>query len=103
MDDAHVTLRRFARIAYERDLNARLLALKDSFGQWQQGDVSVWQLETRLTDFVNGTSRALHTTYMLADPVFAVAYGVKKGVLSLDEIPSELHGEFEHLMNSLTV
>lgn len=101
MEDAHVTLRRFARVAYERDLSARLTALKESFDQWQQGDVSVWQLETRMTDFVNGSSRALHTTYILADPSFAVAYGVNKGVLSLEEIPSELHSEFSHLMNAL--
>lgn len=103
MTDVSVELRKLAELAYERELQSNMTRLHESFGQWQQGGFTVWQMESCLSDFVNGTSRALHTTYMLTDPTFSVAYGVRKGVLSLDEIPAQLHPSFTHLLQTIQI
>jgi len=103
MADASVALRELAQVAHERELQSIMDRLQDNFNAWQQGDVSVWQMETCLNDFVNGTSRALHTTYTLTDPSFSVAYAVSKGVLAMEEIPVELHKVFSHLLHTIKI
>lgn len=83
-------LRQLAGIAYERDLARCLNDLKSSFDEWEAGGISVWDLNDKIHEFHNKTARELYKVYVsMADPVFAVSFGIRHGVIDAEEIQKE--------------
>jgi glucose-6-phosphate 1-dehydrogenase len=83
-------LRQLTGIAYERDLARCLNDLKSNFDQWESGEISVWDLNDKIHEFHNETARELYKVYAsMADPVFAVASGIRHSVLDVEEIQKD--------------
>ncbi|SMF23107.1 hypothetical protein SAMN02745866_01474 [Alteromonadaceae bacterium Bs31] len=87
-------------MAHERELRNQFSALRSQFASLEQGGADIWRLKKEIETFTYTTMKALDTTYLSADPVFAVAYAIKQGVLQAGEVPAEYHAHFADLLNS---
>ncbi|MFN2369002.1 MAG: hypothetical protein ABR605_08665 [Desulfurivibrionaceae bacterium] len=84
-------LRELAAIAHERELAAALNTLHEDFAAWQAGKVDVFELNDRIHQFHQKTSREIWKLYCYqghADTL--VSRAVKLGYLTEDEIGTEL-------------
>lgn len=83
-------LRELAGIGYERDLARCLNAVKYSFEKWEAGEISVWDLNDKIHEFHNDIARELYKAYSsISDPTYSVAFGVRQGVIDIEEINDE--------------
>ena len=93
-------LRKYTKMAYESELRKQLLKLHALFNEFETEHTDVWRLKEELESFSNKVIKGLDTTYVVADPAYAVAYAVRTGVLKLSDIPIALHNHIIPLLNS---
>ena len=83
-------LRELAGKAYERDLARCLEALKNGFVRWEADEIDVWALNDKIHDYHDNVARELYKSYvMINDPVLSVAFGIKQGVVDINEVSEE--------------
>lgn len=83
-------LRELAGIGYERDLGRCLNVVKNSFEKWEAGEMSVWDLNDKIHEFHDDIARELYKAYYsIGDPTYSVAFGVRQGVIDIEEINGE--------------
>jgi hypothetical protein len=83
-------LRQLANLAWERELNAELRALDNSFAEWKAGVLGPHELSDRIHAFHHGAAQALYVRYTRIHPPELVARAVGLGILSESEVPSHL-------------
>ncbi len=94
-------LRKLAGIGYERDLSRCLVVVKENFEEWENGEITVWDLNDKIHEYHSEIARALYKTYTMTDPAFPVAFAIKQGVLTIEEVNEDcrqlLQGLLEYL------
>lgn len=83
-------VREWAEIAHERDLRRALGELRTHFEHWDRGEIDSFELNERVHQFHQDTSRELWKRYATTHLAPAVASAVATGVLRTEELPSEL-------------
>ncbi len=91
-------IRRLTGIAYERELRQHLGALFNKFLEWREGQLITWDLVEMIHKFHNGAARELYSFYQKPSD-YVVAYAVSKGLISLSDVPDELHEVVEKLQD----
>ena len=86
-------LRELTNLAYERDLSRCLEVLESSFKDWKNNEITVWDLNQVIHEYHNEIARDLYKSYTMNDPVFSVAFGLKQGVISLQDIEENCRDE----------
>lgn len=80
-------IRELVSIAYGRELDRELGTLEPHFAEWRAGRLDPFELSDRIHRFHDGVSRELFKLYDgPADPRFAVANAVHRGILTRDEV-----------------
>ena len=93
-------LRELAGIGYERDLARCLDVVKNSFEKWEAGEISVWDVNDKIHEFHDEIARELYKAYSsIGDPIYSVAFGVRQGVIDLEEINKECMPLLQPLLN----
>ena len=95
-------LRYLVDLAYKNDLSRCLDVVYENFKSWKSGENTVWDLEQHIHEFHNKTARDLYKSYVTNDPVFAVAFGIRQGVISLEEVPDQVKEEIKILSGVFT-
>ena len=83
-------LRQMAEIAYERELTSASEALLHEFQRWKNGEIDVFELNTRIHEFHNGISRALYIRYSGRDNTFVIASALHRGILTRKEVGEDV-------------
>ena len=89
MADPRSELRRWAQLAYERELKNALLQLFGKFDQWRRGQLDPFELNEEVRRHNDTTAHDLKTRYTSSPPETAVAMAVATGVLREDELAPE--------------
>lgn len=77
---------------YELEMSKALNDLFDYFQKWKKGEIDVWDLNERIHQHHNGTARSLYNFYeVVRNPQNAVAHGVVKGIIKMDDIQKDCH------------
>ena len=81
-------LRTLSETAHERELSQALGELHVRFQEWQEGNVSTWDLNQEIHEFHDGRSRDLYKFYVINnDPFFSVANALANEIIDIDEVP----------------
>lgn len=91
-------LRELAGVAYRRELGHELAKLDMDFSRWRSGEIDPFELSDRIHRFHDGVSRDLYVTYRDFSPINAVARAIALQVIDRTEVPSELLGELESMV-----
>ena len=83
-------LRQMAGIAYERELTSASEALLHEFQRWKNGEIDVFELNTRIHEFHNGISRALYIRYSGGDNTFVIASALHRGILTPEKVGEDV-------------
>ena len=89
MADPRTELRRWAQLAYERELKNTLLQLFGKFDQWRRGQLDPFELNEAVRRHSETDARELKTRYTTTPPETAVAMAVVTGVLREDELDAQ--------------
>lgn len=92
-------LKRLAEIGYERELERCLNVLYKKFKLWKKGEISVLDLHDKIHEFYKDIARSLYEQYTINDPLLPVVFGVKSGVLKLDEVREDCKQHVECLLH----
>ena len=87
-------VREFGTVAHERDLRKALTELGNAFARWEREEIDVFELNDRVHQFHQNTSREIWKRYASSHLEPAVASAVATGILQKHELPPEL---VEHL------
>ncbi|OPY57078.1 MAG: hypothetical protein A4E55_01842 [Pelotomaculum sp. PtaU1.Bin035] len=87
--------KQLATLAYEKELRAELKILSEKFKLWDEGKIDTWTLEEAIHNFHQGPSKKLYGRYTDLSPDMIVPYALAKGLISLDDIPSEIADEIK--------
>lgn len=72
---------------YEIEMSKALDNLYEYFTKWKNNEVTVWELNEKIHQHHNGTARDLYKFYgLLRDPRVAVAHGVSKGIIKIENV-----------------
>lgn len=83
-------IRDWAAIAHDRELNKALGKLRAEFDRWERGQIDPFELSDQIHRFHQGPARDLWVRYTTNPLDPQVAYAVVSGILSKEEVPSEL-------------
>lgn len=84
-------LRELSAVAHERELAGALNKLHEDFAAWQAGKIDVFELNDRIHQFHQQTSREIWKLYCYhGDEDLLVFRALKLGFLTEDEIGAEL-------------
>ena len=95
-----------AMLAYERELARELGAVEVEFSRWRCGEINAHELSERVHVFHDGAARRLHSVYNGDLLEMAVGSAIARGVLTEEEVPSEVvevlrrHIDFARAMGS---
>ena len=89
MADPPSELRRWAQLAYERELKNALLQLFGKFDQWRRGQLDPFELNEEVRRHSETGARDLKARYTTTPPATAVAMAVVTGVLREDELDAQ--------------
>lgn len=92
-------LRELKQKAYQIELDRELEHLYQQFCRWKMGELITWDLADAIHDFHRGPSRKLYGRYNDTDDDIIVAWALKQGILSRDEIPDELYQAIESILS----
>jgi hypothetical protein len=81
--------------AHDRELNLYLSELGKDFEEWRDGKISSIELSDRIHEFHDGSARAVYKTYTTLKRDQLVARAVGIGLLSEDEVSSEIKERLE--------
>jgi hypothetical protein len=90
-------LKELTELAYERDLGRCLEVLAKKFDAWRKNDISVWDLDKKIHEYHHEIARTLYEGYTFNNPLFTVAFGVARGVLSIDEVDQSCRDQVQSL------
>jgi hypothetical protein len=77
---------------YEIEMSEALDGLYDDFKKWKEDKITVWDLSERIHQFLNNTALRLNKFYeVLRNPPNAVARGVSRGIIKMEEIQKDCH------------
>lgn len=91
-------MREFAAAAHEEELRRALLPLRDTFQQWERGEVSSGELSDSIHQFHQGPARYLFVRYNTNRLEIPLAYAIVTGVVDKVKVPQEL---LEHLARAI--
>jgi hypothetical protein len=91
-------LRELAGVAYRRELGHELAKLEMDFARWRGGEIDPFELSDRIHRFHDGVSRDLYVGYRDLSPINAAARAIALQVLDRTEVPSEILGELESMV-----
>lgn len=94
-------LRALAEKAYEEDLGRCIDKLFDHYQEWKNKQISVWDLNEKIHEFHNDIARGLYKSYTIEDPIFPVAFGIKSGVIGINEVDQYCHQDIERILEYL--
>jgi hypothetical protein len=84
---------------YELEMSEALNELFEHFQKWKKGEIDVWDLNKRIHQHHDGAARSLYKFYeMVRNPQNAVAHGVVKGIIEMDDIQKDCHPFVERLV-----
>jgi hypothetical protein len=93
-------LKELAGEVYRLELDAELDKLFAVFQSWKFGEIDCWDVEEAIHKFHQGPSRKLYSYHNDADADLIVAWAVKCGILSSEQIPEDL---IEAITNIMTI
>lgn len=73
--------------AYERELRQEMGKLAQQFVQWQENKIDVWDLETAIHRFHNGTAKKLYQSYNTLTPDMLLPYALFNKIIAYEELP----------------
>ena len=77
---------------YEIEMSEALDGLFDDFKKWKKEEITVWNLNERIHQYLNNAARNLNKFYeVLRNPPNAVARGVSRGKIKMEEIQKDCH------------
>jgi hypothetical protein len=79
-------LRRFAGLAYERELAKALETLEKDFRQWKKSKITAFELSDLIHKFHNGIARDLRSFYTTGPAELNVKHAIVKGAILKNEI-----------------
>lgn len=82
--------RRWARVAWERELTEALDDLLGHFERWKRGRIDAFELNERIHEHHQGASRDLYRFYARSKGVAPVARAVAVGLIDPEELDPEL-------------
>jgi hypothetical protein len=91
-------VRKWARIAHDRDLRKALSELRMQFDRWDRGEMDSLELNERVHRFHQDTAREIWKRYATTRLEPAVASAVAAGVLRKEELPAELVQHIAYLI-----
>jgi hypothetical protein len=91
-------LRAAAGRSWERELDAALDRLFDSFQQWRNDEIDAFELSERIHRFHDGDARDLYKFYTRAKAPMAAGYGVAHGWIERAELAPELLEKLESMI-----
>src|SRR5437764_12455836 len=91
-------LRELAGVAYRRELGHELAKLEMDCARWRGGEIDPFELSDRIHRFHDGVSRDLYVAYRDLSPINAAARAIALQVLDRTEVPSEILGELESMV-----
>lgn len=94
--------RKWAGVAYERELAIATRALMTEFHRWESGEIDVFALNDKIHEFHHGISRSLYSRYTTMDSAFGVACGLRAGVLTREEIGDDVFLQVEGILAVLS-
>lgn len=94
-------MRALVQLAYERDLSRCIDVLLAQMNDWKDGKATIWDIEQSIHEFHNKTARSLYRSYVMTDPLLAVAFGVAQGVISLQDVPEEERARIKDISVSI--
>ena len=80
----------FAALAYERELARELDTVEVGFSRWRRNEVSAHELSELIHAFHDGAARRLYSVYHGEVIEMAVGSAIARGVLTEEEVPSEI-------------
>jgi hypothetical protein len=83
-------VREWAAVAHDRELSRALLELRTHFDRWQRAEITANDLNDRIHQFHQETSREIWKAYATNRPEPAIGFAVTTGVLRREELPPEL-------------
>jgi hypothetical protein len=83
-------VREFAALAYERELARELDTVEVGFSRWRRNEVSAHELSEQIHAFHDGAARRLYSVYHGEVIEIAVGSAIARGVLTEEEVPSEI-------------
>ena len=95
------TLRELAALAYERELGNHLAELRTGFSEWVEHKISAHELSDRIHQFHDGPSRDLFSVNQKFKPDFLVSRAIALGVLTENEVPSDIREALSTQIESL--
>jgi hypothetical protein len=84
------TLRRLADAAWDSELREVLEALHHSFGEWERGSLSSFELSDRIHKFHDGDARDLYKFYTGGNPSQSVAHALAYNHIDPSDVPDKL-------------
>ena len=92
-------LQELAGHCYELEMSEALSDLFDYFQKWKTGEIDVWDLNENIHHHHDYRARDLYKFYeVLRNPQNAVARGVSRGIINLDDIQKDCHPFVEKLV-----
>lgn len=101
MSDDNVEIANALGAAMNAELVIELQKLKASFDTWESGERKPVELCSDLEAFVRTRLQELHTIYRVADPVYALAYAVRRGVLRQEDIPEGVKSSVNDIIGAV--
>ncbi len=92
------SLRHYADLAYQAELNQELLKLSTHFDAWKNGQIDSFELSDAIHRFHNGPSVELYKKYNYGQLDLNVAYAIVTGLLNRDEVSPEV---LDYLRNAI--
>ena len=84
---------------YELEMSEALNELFNDFQKWKNGKIDVWDLNEQIHLHHDTTARNLYKFYeVLRNPQNAVARGVSRGIIKMEEIQKDCHPLVERLI-----
>lgn len=91
-------IRKWAGIAYERELAVATKSLMAEFQRWEGGEIDVFALNDKIHEFHHGISRTLYNRHTSRDGTLGVACGLRSGVLKREEVGDEVFLQVEGIL-----
>lgn len=92
-----------AGIVHEEILRRALIELDRSFEQWRRNEIDSFELEARIHEFHQGSSRRIFDQFgrdRVAERPWKIAVGVAEGIIDISAVPPEIRAEVQRLVNS---
>lgn len=94
-------IRDMTGMAYEREMTAALEMLLAAFQEWKQGAMTVFDLDEKIHQYHNGTSRDLYKQYATGHPDMAILLALARGALKIEELNDDCRSFYQERLGRL--